>query len=549
MSDYDVIVVGTGAGGGIAACVLAERGFSVLLLERGEKLSFEQVGGDHLRNQRLSAFGHNVGPNDGNPRTIRNGSGDFIALSPWQGGYHANAACVGSGTLVYGAQSWRFVPEDFRMASVYGTPEGSSLADWPIDYDELEPFYTRVEWELGVCGDAGANAHSAWRSRPYPMPPMQRTRQYDTLKAGADLLGWNTAAVPLLINSQAYGGRPACVACQQCVGFACPVGAKNGSANTVIPRALATGRCELRASTMVTRLVCNNMGKVVGVESATEENGECRTQIDYARKVIVSCGAIETARLLLNSSNDRYPNGIGNDFDQVGRNLQGHYYPGALGLMPHDVYDGIGPGVVISTSRFNHGNEGIIGGGMIANEFIMTPATYWHRALPPDVPRWGQANKDWMRENYKRTVHVTGPVQEIPSPGARVTVNKQVRDKYGRPVAHLSGATHQETVRTSQFMWHRCVEWLEASGAVRTWGDPPAGAWLSGGQHQAGTCRMGDDARSSVTDRWGRIHDQPNLYVLDSSLHVTNGGFNPVLTIMALAFRGAEKVAAELNDH
>ncbi len=549
MSGYDAIVIGSGAGGGIAACVLAESGFSVLLVERGEQLSYHDVGRDHLRNQRLSAYGHNAGPGLGNPRTARNAQGELVALSPWQGGYHANAACVGSGTVVYGAQAWRFLPQDFKMASIYGVPPGSSLADWPIEYNDLEPYYTRAEWELGVCGDDRANAHSAYRSKAYPMPPMRSTLQHGVLKAGADRLGWNTSPVPLLINSQEYGGRPACAACQHCVGFACPVDAKNGTANTVIPRAIQTGRCELRSSTMAKRLVCDDDGQVIGVELASELYGEISTRVVYARKVILSCGAIESARLLLNSTSSQHPSGIGNRYDMVGRNLQGHYYPGAMGLMPHDVYDGIGPGVVISTSRFNHGNKGIIGGGMIANEFIMTPITYWHRALPPEVPRWGQANKDWMRDNYRRTIHITGPVQEIPSPSARVTVNREVRDKYGIPVAHLSGATHEETVRTSAFMWERCVEWLQASNAQHIWGEAPRGAWLSGGQHQAGTCRMGDNPESSVTDRWGRVHHQSNLYILDSSIHVTNGGFNPVLTIMALAYRGAEKVASELNGH
>ena len=549
MSDYDAIVVGTGAGGGISACVLAESGFSVLLVERGELLSYGDVGRDHLRNQRLSVYGHNAGPGPGNPRTTRNSQGELLTFMPWQGGYHANAACVGSGTRVYGAQAWRFVPEDFRMASIYGVPQGSSLADWPIEYLDLEPYYTQAEWEVGVCGDEYANAHGASRSKGYPMPPMRQTVQYSTLKSGADKLGWNTAPVPLLINSKEYGGRAACAECQHCVGFACPVDAKNGSANTVIPRALATGKCELRCATLAKRLVCDENGQVIGVELATETNGEITTQVVYGRKIIVSCGAIESARLLLNSRSARNPAGVGNHHDLVGRNLQGHYYPGAMGVMPYDVYDGIGPGVVISTSRFNHGNKGIIGGGMIANEFIMTPITFWHRALPPHIPRWGQANKDWMRENYRRTIHITGPVQEIPSRDARVTVNPYVCDKYGVPVAHLSGSTHEETVRTSAFMWERCVEWLKASGAVTVWGEAPSGAWLSGGQHQAGTCRMGNSPSQSVTDRWGRVHDQANLYILDSSLHVTNGGYNPVLTIMALAFRGAEKVVSELNGH
>ena len=182
---------------------------------------------------------------------------------------------------------------------------------------------------------------------------------------------------------------------------------------------------------------------------------------------------------------------------------------------------------------------------MLANEFIKLPIIFWKGALPPDVPRWGEANKQWMRENFARTLHIMGPVQDIPHPDSRVTVNPSVRDRFGLPVAQVSGTTHPETVKTARFMWERAVEWLQVSGATRVWGDPPP-LGLSGGQHQAGTCRMGNDPATSVTDSYGRVHAHDNLFVMDGSLHVTNGGFNPVLTIMALAFRCSDHLAKTL---
>jgi choline dehydrogenase-like flavoprotein len=181
---------------------------------------------------------------------------------------------------------------------------------------------------------------------------------------------------------------------------------------------------------------------------------------------------------------------------------------------------------------------------MIADEFVVLPIIFWARNLPPDLPRWGAEAKRFMRDNYTRVARVMGPVQEIPSPDARVTLDPQVRDRWGIPVVRLSGATHPETVRTAEFMYARSREWLAASGAERIWGSPPR-LKLSGGQHQAGTCRMGDDPTTSVTDRWSRVHGHDNLYLADGSVHVTNGGFNPVLTIMALAFRTAERIAQE----
>jgi choline dehydrogenase-like flavoprotein len=373
------------------------------------------------------------------------------------------------------------------------------------------------------------------------MAPLPPNRKGQALQAGAAALGWETLAVPLLINTVPYGGRPACIRCQHCVGFACPSDAKNGTHNTLIARALASGRCELIAGAMVERIDTDTAGRAIGV-SFFDRDGQRRSE--RAEVIICAAGAIESARLLLNSAGPRHPQGLGNAHDHVGRHLQGHYYPGAVGLLPNPLYDGLGPGVSTATVRFNHGNAGLIGGGMLADEFIVLPIIFWARDLPPDLPRWGRANKEFMRENYTRVMRVTGPVQEIPSPNARVTVDPNVRDRWGIPVARLSGTTHPETLRTAAFMYERARDWLRAAGATRLWGKQPR-LQLSAGQHQAGTCRMGDDPRTSVVDRWCRVHGHDNLYVVDGSVHVTNGGFNPVLTILALAFRAAEQIVKE----
>ncbi len=210
-------------------------------------------------------------------------------------------------------------------------------------------------------------------------------------------------------------------------------------------------------------------------------------------------------------------------------------------MFADEIWDGLGPGVSTATAKFNHGNDGIIGGGMLADDFIMMPIAFYKGMIPPGVPRWGQAAKDWMRTNYKRGLDIKGPVQEIPSPDSRITLDDTVRDRWGQPVARLSGATHPETVRTAAFMHERAKDWLRAMGAIHVWGTPP-GLYLSSGQHQAGTCRMGDDPVQSVVDRFCRVHGHDNLYVGDGSAHVTNGGFNPYLTIMALAFRTADHI-------
>jgi choline dehydrogenase-like flavoprotein len=543
MRDYDIIIVGAGAAGGIVAGVLAEAGKHVLLLERGRNLSFEDVGRDHLRNQRISVYGHNAGPDiEGNPRVFVDRHGVSHTIRPHEGGYSNNAACVGGGTRVYLAQAWRFMEQDFRMASLYGVPEGSSLADWPVTYAELEPYYERAEWEIGVCGDGEGNLHQSPRRKPYPMPPMSPSKQRGVMERAASSLGWNAFPVPFAINSVPYHNRPACIRCTHCVGFACPVDAKNGTQNTMIPRALTTGNCELVTQAMTECIETDAQGKVTGVTFVVEENGIERRETARAKVVVVSCGAVESARLLLNSATSHHPHGLGNESDQVGRHLQGHYYPGVLALLEDPIYDGLGPNATTATCQFNHGNPGVLGGGMLADEVGTLPIILWKHLLPPDLSRWGAENKRWMRENYRRFLRVMGPVHEIPSPDARVTLDPEVRDRFGLPVARLSGTTHPETVNVSNFMWEKARDWVTAAGAVKLWGSPP-GLGLSGGQHQAGTCRMGNDPKTSVTDSFGRVHAHDNLYVVDGSLNVTNGGFNPFLTIMALAFRSAEHLA------
>lgn len=543
---YDVIVVGSGAGGSVAAAELAESGLRVLVVERGSWLRYNQVGSDHVRNHRFSKYGHNTGPGpDGNPRTILLAGGTERITAPHEGNYHNNAMTVGGGTRVYGAQAWRFHPDDFRMASRYGIPEGSSLSDWPVNYDDLEPYYERAEWEIGVSGDGDAHSGRGSRQRSYPMPALPMTKEAERLARAAAKLGWDAGPVPLLINSVERDGRPACGRCGQCVGFACPTNSKNGGHNTMLVRALATGNCDLICDTMVERIDTEAGKRATGVRLVQSAAGSIERRQVRAGHVVVAAGAIESARLLLHSASDAEPNGVGNRYGQVGRNLQGHVYSGAYALFDEPVQDGLGPGVSIATCRFAHDNgDGIIGGGMLANEFTRLPLIHWYRALAPDAARWGSAGKEAMRESYVRTSHVQGPIQDIPNPEARVRLSPTVKDRFGMPVAQLSGSVHPESLRASAMLAERAEAWLWAAGARKVWRTLPSGD-MSGGQHQAGTLRMGDDPSTSVTDPFGRIHGYDNLWVSDGSVHVTNGGVNPVLTIMALAFRTADNLVKQ----
>jgi choline dehydrogenase-like flavoprotein len=223
----------------------------------------------------------------------------------------------------------------------------------------------------------------------------------------------------------------------------------------------------------------------------------------------------------------------------VGRNLQGHHYTGATGYFPFEVYDDIGPGTSIAICDYNHGTPGLHGGGMLANEFTRLPYQMVDR-LPEGTPRWGLAHKQAMRQWHKRSMVVMGPTQQIPSASARVTLDPRVRDRYGMPVARIDGNVHPHTFEIGDRQSERAAAWLKEAGAIHV--SPMS--WhpdtVSAGQHQAGTCRMGADPRGSVVNRNCQLHDVDNVFLIDGSVHVTNGGFNPVLTIMAVAYYASD---------
>jgi len=539
----NAVVVGAGAGGGIVAKELAVAGLSTVLFERGDWVTYDDHDDDELISQRTHPLKNAFGPDDERHRRVRvNADGSTSIVLPSEGGYNNNAACVGSGTVSYGAMAWRFMEKDFKMKSTYGHVEGSTLEDWPIDYFDLEPCYEKAEWEIGVAGDHNANPFMAPRKKPYPMPAFSYNREGKMLYDTAKRLGLHPFSIPMLRNSVPYGGRPACYRMRSCVGFACPVNAKCGTHNTVIPTALKSGNCELRTNCQVAEIMLNENGRARGVKYYDEnDNG----QIQTADIVVIAAAAVETARLLLNSRNKLFPNGAGNNNDWVGRNLQGHAYTGASGLFKDEIYDDVGPGACWAISDYNHDNDGIIGGGALCNSFVVMPYLFT-RTRPPGAKRWGIEHKEFQRSKFKRIAHVRGPFQEIPNFEARVSIDPVVKDHWGIPTVRLSGSRHSYDPIGCQFMSDRAEEILKEAGAYFSW-QGVGGRGLSGGQHQSGTARMGNYPQTSVTNKFGQVHDIDNLFIADGSLAVTNGGFNPALTIMALGYYVGDYIVKNWN--
>jgi choline dehydrogenase-like flavoprotein len=539
----NAIVVGAGAGGGVVAKELAVHGLSVVLFERGGWPDYDAHINDELISQRTQVLGSAFGPDHRkHPRVRIQDDGSKRVVTPISGDYGHNAACVGSGTVSYGAMAWRFMPEDFKLKSTYGMVEGSSLDDWPISYEDLEPYYEKAEWEIGVSGDDSQNPFAPPRKKPQPMPPFEYNRAGRILAEAGSRLGLHPFPIPMLRNSVPYNGRPACIRNRTCVGFACPVDGKNGTHNTVIPTAMATGNCEVRTHCQVAEVMSDASGRVTGIKYF---DGEDKGQIQTADLVIVAASATETARLLLNSKSDLFPRGLGNNFDWVGRNLQGHAYTGAAGLYDFEITDFAGPGASFGMCDFNHHHDGIVGGGMLANEFNPLPYLF-SGVRPPGARPWGREHKDFQMKNIKRMAVLQGPIQEIPNFEARVTVDPSVTDHWGIPVVAMSGSRHPIDHEHCKWLSSKAEMVLKEAGAVQTW-QRVGGRGLSGGQHQAGTARMGNDPQTSVCNRFGQVHGIDNLFVADGSLCVSNGGFNPVLTIMALGYWVSDYITRNWN--
>jgi choline dehydrogenase-like flavoprotein len=517
----DVVVIGSGAGGAVVAKELGEAGLTVVVLEAGrrynpytdyptDRIDFELSRQDVFRaaDARRDLY------------TTR--SGRYFSYNRAKG--------VGGSTLKYAAMSPRLHESDFRVRSEDGVAD-----DWPISYAELEPYYSRVEYELGVAGPDGASANlfDSPRSRPFPNPPHRLNLASQAIMRGAEKLGLHMVREPVAILSRDWNGRPGCIGAGTC-HMGCSISAKSSMDVTYIPKAEATGRVSIRSESTAFQIVVGADGKARRVLFFDRDGHE---QAVDAKAIVLAGNAVETPRLLLLSSSGRHPDGLANSSGLVGKYFTEHLAVFADGVFPQrlDPWRGTPTGGMIqdyyATNRANDFARGWT--------IIVTSRSHWPLAMASRVPGWGAEHKRRLQEVFAHSVCVASIGEQLPSLSNYVTLDPTEKDSFGLPVPCLVNEPRANDRAMIKAISASLKVMLEAAGATTILENEQEPGTSS---HYIGTCRMGSDPSNSVVDPWGRTHDVQNLFIADGSVFVTGGAVNPALTISALATRTAEGI-------
>jgi choline dehydrogenase-like flavoprotein len=541
--EVDFVVIGSGSAGGIIAKELAEDGFSVVVLEQGPFRTREDFTHD-----ALSVFIFEElqdGGSRSSQQTFRRDENE-MATVPQQRQPAFYASGVGGSSVHFTGNFWRLRESDFKERSLLGPISGTNFDDWPITYAELEPFYTRVDWEIGISGAPGPD--DSFRSRDFPLPPFPIKSSGVLMEKGAKALGWSVQPEPHAILSGPLNGRPGCISCGFCMGFGCEVDAKSSTLAAMIPQAIASGNCEIRAECAVFRIETNDSGRVSEVLYYDPKGNE-RSQ--KARAVIVSANGAETPRLLLNSASEKFPDGLANSSGFVGRNLMFNSHANVQAVFEHPLNDYKGVQVSRMVHEFYESDpkRGFYGGGGIdARPFMASvPLMFALMSSRPDSPSWGAEYKANLEHDFARTMFLFASGTSLPLDRNNITIDPTHKDRWGRPSLRITYKDHEDDMSLARFMQDRSAELVDAAGAVNSWRGHID--YQTYGAHLLGTCRMGDDPATSVTDKTHRSHDIPNLFICDGSSMVTSGRGQPTMTIMALAFRAAENIAAAARNN
>ena len=511
--DHVVVVIGSGAGGGTLANKLAQQGIDVVILEAGSLIPSEQFIADEFDSLLQLAWL--------DPRTS---SGDYslVKSSPTFPAWLCKA--VGGTTIHWAGASLRFKEHELKAKTTYGDIAGTSLMDWPLSLQELEPYYDQAERMLNV-------------TRTHGIPGLPANNNFKVMHAGASKVGYSQCHTGrMAINTSTRDGRAYCRQRGFCFQ-GCIYNAKWSTLYTEIPEALATRRVELRPNSFVTRIEHDDSGKASGVVYIDAKGVEQRQK---ARLVAVAGNAIETARLLLNSESARFPQGLANGSDQVGRNYMRHVSGAVYGVYDEPVhyYKGTTMAGIIEDESGHDAKRDFAGGYYL--ETLGFGLAYTALFIQPQA--WG---RDFTRliDNFNHLAGAWICGEDMPQSGNRVTLNADVKDGHGLPVANVHYSDHENDIAIRNHAYEMGGEVYRAAGTSEIIHTPPYPS-----AHNMGTCRMSADPDDGVCNKFGQSHEVPNLFISDGSQFVTSGACNPTLTIVALAIRQADHIREQLHS-
>ncbi|MDT8404161.1 GMC family oxidoreductase [Sulfuriflexus sp.] len=556
---YDVCIVGSGAGGGPVALTLAEAGYSVLVLEKGPWFREEDFYKDELACCRRSVYTPKL--QDEQHVIEDTGRDGWEATPTAESGWDFwNGNCVGGASNFMSGFFYRLKPEDFHLHASFGEIEGANVADWPIRYADLEPYYTKAETEVGISGRVVGHPLAEPRSTPdFPYPPTREHPIAERIDQACADLKFHSLPTPRAILPHTDKGRRGCEYSGYCGSYGCSSGAKGSSRAALLNRAVASGRCEIRPHAKVYHLGSDQDGRVTAAHYFDQDDNR---QTVSAKLFVVACHAIETSRLLLLSKGPRHPDGLGNQHGQVGKNLvfsagstgSGDFVYSKLDKKEAALMKTRGPFVNRGLQDWYFIENSRLGprvkGGTI--DFLLRHPNVLSRANAQkwdadDKLVWGKALQDNIKSalGSVQTLRFEVFCDWLPNDDCFVSLDPKVKDKWGTPVARVRIGYHEHDLKVAEFLTGKAEQVLQQMGAenIRSSvsGSPPANL-------VAGGCRFGHDPKTSVLNADCQVHSADNLYVTDGSFMPTGGSVPFTWTIYANAFRVADKIMQRLSE-